>query len=51
MSKVLQRLRDTGLQIDLKKYEWHVTETKYLGYIISTEGIKVDPAKIEILDL
>ena len=51
MSKVLQRLRDAGLQIDLKKYEQYVTETKYLGYIISTEGIKVDPAKIEILDL
>ncbi|QGA19827.1 hypothetical protein EYB26_007522 [Talaromyces marneffei] len=44
---VLQRLRDAGLQASIKKCEFHVTTTKYLGFIITPEGIKVDPAKIE----
>jgi hypothetical protein len=33
---VLQRLRDTGLQVDIKKTKFYVTRTKYLGFIIST---------------
>jgi hypothetical protein len=47
--KVLERLRNTGLQIELKKYEFHVTWTKYLGFIISTDGIEVDPEKISVV--
>lgn len=46
VKKVLQRLRDAGLQVDLKKCEFHVTRTKYLGFIITTEGIEVDPEKV-----
>jgi hypothetical protein len=33
---VLQRLREAGLQVDIKKTEFYVTRTKYLGFIIST---------------
>ena len=33
---VLQYLREAGLQVDIKKTEYHVTCTKYLGFIIST---------------
>ncbi|EDO04015.1 hypothetical protein SS1G_06497 [Sclerotinia sclerotiorum 1980 UF-70] len=47
--KVLQRLRDAGLQADLKKSEFDVTKTKYLGFIISTTGIEVDPDKVAIV--
>jgi predicted aspartyl protease len=47
VNKVLNRLRDAGLQVDIKKCEFHVTKTKYLGFIISTDGIEVDPAKRE----
>jgi hypothetical protein len=32
---VLQRLWEAGLQVDIKKTEFHVTHTKYLGFIIS----------------
>ena len=49
VKKVLNRLRDTGLQINLKKYEFYVTRTKYLGFIISTNGIKVDLDKILVV--
>jgi hypothetical protein len=33
---VLQRLREAGLQVNIKKTEFYVTRTKYLGFIIST---------------
>ena len=47
--KVLQRLRDAGLQVDIKKSEFSVKCTKYLRFIISTDGIEVDPEKIEAI--
>lgn len=43
---VLNRLQKVGLQADLKKCEFEVTETKFLGLIVSRDGIKMDPAKI-----
>ena len=46
VKKVLQRLQDAGLYVDLKKYEFSVKRTKYLGFIITTEGIKVNPEKV-----
>jgi uncharacterized protein YdhG (YjbR/CyaY superfamily) len=48
--KVLKRLRDAGLQVALHKYEFHTQETKFLGFIVSTEGVRVDPAKIEVIE-
>jgi transposase InsO family protein len=49
VKKVLERLRAAGLQADLKKCEFHVKTTKYLGFIIGTEGIEVDPEKVEVI--
>jgi hypothetical protein len=49
VNKVLQRLRDAGLQADIRKCEFGVTRTKYLGFIISTDGIEVDPEKTEVI--
>jgi hypothetical protein len=37
------------LQADIKKCEFHIIYTKYLGFIISTEGIEVDPEKVAIV--
>jgi hypothetical protein len=47
--KVLQRLRDAGLQADIKKLEFSIIRTKYLGFIVSTEGVEVDPKKITVV--
>ena len=44
--KVLQRLQDAGLQADIKKCKFSVKRTKYLGFIISTDGIEVNSEKI-----
>lgn len=49
VKKVLERLREAGLQADIKKCEFSVTRTKYLGFIISTNGVEVDPEKVEII--
>ena len=43
---ILIALHTAGLQADIKKCEFGVTCTKFLGFIITTEGIKVDPEKI-----
>jgi hypothetical protein len=47
--KVLLRLRKAGLQADIKKYEFNVTCTKYLGFVISTNGVEVDLEKVEAI--
>ena len=49
ISLVLQRLREFGLQADIKKCEFHVTAVKYLGLIVTTRGICMDPEKIQAI--
>ena len=48
---VLKKLLENNLYVKLEKCEFDVSETAFLGYIISKDGLKVDPSKIEaILD-
>ena len=47
--KVITKLRDAGLQIDIDKCDFHVQETKYLGLIVTTAGLKMDPKKLDAL--
>lgn len=47
--RVLDRLREAGLQADIKKSEFKVTRTKYLGFIISIKGVEVNPLKVEVI--
>jgi hypothetical protein len=49
VKKVLERLRTAGLQASIKKCEFHVTRTKYLGFIITNKGIEVDPEKTVVI--
>jgi hypothetical protein len=45
--KVLLRMREAGLQLDISKCEFEVQETKYLGFVIEAgKGIRMDPAKV-----
>jgi hypothetical protein len=46
---VLDRLREAGLQAYIKKSEFKVTCTKHLHCIISTDGVEVDPVKVEVI--
>jgi molecular chaperone DnaK (HSP70) len=47
--QMLEKLRSAGLQADIKKSEFSVIKTKFLEYIIFTEGIAVDPDKISAI--
>ena len=49
VKKVLERLRAAGLQASIKKCEFHVTRTNYLGFILTTNGIEVDPEKTAVI--
>ena len=46
---VLKRLQDAGLQYNIKKYKFYITEVTYLGLIISHNRIKIDPKKVTII--
>jgi predicted aspartyl protease len=48
--KVLQRMIDAGLQLDIDKCEFEVKSTKYLGFIIEAgKGLRMDPEKIKAI--
>jgi len=48
--KVLQRLCEASLQVNIKKSEFSVKRIKYLGFIISTDGIKTDLEKTAVIN-
>jgi CRISPR/Cas system CMR-associated protein Cmr5 small subunit len=49
VNQVLQKLQEAGLQVDVRKSEFIVTETKFLGLIILTKGLKIDNEKIQVI--
>ena len=44
---VLQTLRDHQLFAKFSKCDFWRREVKFLGHVVTAEGIKVDPAKVE----
>jgi hypothetical protein len=47
--RVLTRLRDAGLYLDVTKCEFNVKRVKYLGMILTTEGLQMDPDKVKAI--
>ena len=47
MRKVFEKCRKYGLSLNPKKTLFGLQEVKLLGHIISEEGIKIDPKRIE----
>lgn len=47
VKEVLQRLREFKLYVKLSKCEWHTRQTEFLGYIVSPEGVSVDPGRVK----
>ena len=45
--KVLAKLSNTGLLIKFKKYKFLVTKTPFLDFVISTNSIKMELAKVK----
>jgi hypothetical protein len=47
--KILQRLRETNIQTDVNKCEFHITETKFLKMIMSRDDIKMNFEKMKTI--
>ncbi len=46
---VLGRLKDYGLKLSLENCKFFQTSVKYLGHIVSENGVETDPQKIEAI--
>ena len=49
LRRVLQRCREHGISLNPKKSVFCVTEGQLLGHIVSQEGIKIDPDRVEAI--
>ena len=49
MKIVLQMLREKKLYAKLSKCDFWLKEVSFLGHIVSSEGIRVNPTKIEVV--
>ena len=52
LSIIFGRLRATGLKVNVTKCSFRLKEIPYLGYVITREGIKPNPRKVQgIMDI
>ena len=49
LREVLTRLQGAGLKVNARKCFWGTDETEYLGYILSRDGIKPQPTRLQRL--
>ncbi len=50
VKKVLQRLQDAGLQLDIGKCEFEVKTVRYLGFVIEAGvGVSMEPEKVKAI--
>jgi RNase H-like domain found in reverse transcriptase/Reverse transcriptase (RNA-dependent DNA polymerase)/Integrase zinc binding domain len=47
---ILNKLDQANLKIQSEKCEWAKSELKYLGFVISSDGVKPDRSKLEIIE-
>ena len=46
VDKVLKRLRECGLKVNPGKCSFFLNKAKFLGHVVSADGLQVDPEKI-----
>jgi len=49
LDKVLKRCQETGLILNWEKCHFMVTTGVVLGHVVSSKGLEVDQAKIEVI--
>ena len=47
LKTVFQRLQENGLKLSPKKCKFFQSEVRYLGHIVSGDGVKPDPSKVD----
>lgn len=48
-NKILKKLFNANMSVSLEKSKFFQTSVEYLGFIVSTKGIKTCPSKIEAI--
>ena len=43
------KCRKFGISLNPKRYQFALSKGKLLGYIVSTEGVKIDPVRVEAI--
>ena len=49
LKQVFERCRKYGISLNLAKFVFGIDEGKLLGHIISKDGVKIDPERIEAI--
>ncbi|XP_070173810.1 uncharacterized protein [Littorina saxatilis] len=49
LKRVFQRLKEVGLELNEDKCEYKKTELKFLGHVISENGVRPDESKVEAI--
>lgn len=49
LDDLFRRLREANMKIQLDKSDFSTKETSFLGHIITPDGVKPDPKKIEAI--
>jgi hypothetical protein len=49
LRKVFLKCRRFGLSLNQKKYLFAMKEGKLLGHIVSVEGVRIDPSRVEAI--
>jgi len=49
LEKLFQRFREANLRMNGKKCSFVKTEVKYIGHILSKDGIRIDPSKADAI--
>src|SRR5258706_13158689 len=47
--KVLAKLKEAGLCVKPEKCKFSMEKTTFLGFVISADGIEMDPAKVDAI--
>ena len=49
MAQLLDRCRTNNIKLNKDKLHWKGSELAYMGHLITAEGVKPDPAKLEAI--
>ena len=49
LERLFERLRKSGLKLNREKCQFFLTELLYIGHLLTADGIKPDPSKVEAI--
>ena len=50
LKQVFERCREFGISLNPSKSIFGVTEGKFLGHIVSKDGVKIDPERVQVIE-